>query len=93
MTAIDKTLPESPKSLVHLQCEGVRTTGAECRAEIALEFPRLSDKGKGLTAAQRVTMARKLATKDGWRSPRGFDECPKVHGFMPTVRDVERPAP
>ena len=91
MPAIDKTRPDSPKSIVHLQCEGIRTNGAECLAEVALEFPRLSDKGKGLTAAQRVTKARKLATKDGWRSPRGLDECPKVHGFMPTARKPERP--
>lgn len=91
MPVTDNTKKDSPKSLVHIACEGIRTTGVYCIAEVSLEFPRLGDNGKMLTAAQREAKARKLATKDGWRSPKGFDECPKIHGFMPTSKENERP--
>lgn len=86
MTIIDKTLKASKESLIDIDCEGIRTTGQYCAEGISLKFPRMGDSGRSMTPAQRKSKARAMAAKKGWRSPKGFDECPRVHGFMPTIK-------
>ena len=88
MTTLDTTEKESPTSTVRIDCEGIRTTGQYCDQTISLEFPRMPEGGRTMTAAQRKARARKIAAEKGWRAPKGFDECPRIHGFMPTKREA-----
>lgn len=89
MTINDKTLKASKESTVDIDCEGIRTTGQYCEEGISLKFPRMGENGRAMSAAQRKSRARAIAAKKGWRAPKGFDECPKVHGFMPTIKVEE----
>ncbi len=92
MTTTDMTTTTSKMCNVIIKCEGIRTTGEYCNRETELSFHRTGQvgdgdkEGKRLTKPQRIAKARELAAKDGWISPKGFDACLRVHGFIPTVK-------
>jgi hypothetical protein len=80
------------QALVILRCECIRTTGQECDRTIDVYFePHHPETGKTLTKVQRVARARKLAKDKGWQTPKGVDECPRVHGFAPAPQPKAQP--